>query len=628
LSGVLALGETALGVALLALFLFRMGLPWRLGLDAASAGVALSATVSVVKTALQTHPASAFTEAFFVAGLPEEAIKLLGTAAFLRNHARARGLRDITLAAGALALGAAADENFVYIAQAGASWSITLERASAAAPHVLLGLAGGYVVARAPANARGFALCVAAWLGLAFLHGLYDFVAFATRPGAETPHAFDLAVAAFGLDRLTALWGLLTFALAGEALAAVATLRPSPERRGLGLALAAPLLAGAAAALIWGAQRAYAAADGNWVSYGTSLAIVLFAFGWMSLPPRRARELALVAAGTAALALAAALVWGPAGWTRLQVEHAAAQGAQFAYRRDFVRAVAAYDRALAIAPQDVAALTGRATAYLFGGRYADALADVDAGLRVAPSAALYGLRAEVDVSRRDFAAALADVDSAERFDGFLPDWLSLRAQVRLYVGDIKGARDDLDHARSLDARRLAVLRASAAYGVLTNDLDAAIRDLNQILHDNPQDSDDREFRGRVWFYKGEFAKARDDFAAAAPTTLFSALWLEMSQARLSEPAPEALRARLAAAPPDWPAPLARLLLGELTPEAARALARDDDQRCEADFFLAASRLGEDASDVSAGRLRIVRDECPKNFVQYEAAVALLKRLAL
>ncbi len=134
----------------------------------------------------------------------------------------------------------------------------------------------------------------------------------------------------------------------------------------------------------------------------------------------------------------------------------------------------------------------------------------------------------------------------------------------------------------------------------------------------------------MWLYKGEAELARADFirADAKPDYLYPALWRFLAEARLKTDAAAPLRQRLAAAPKAWPAPAARMLLGEIGFEAARAQAEDADQRCEADFYFALSRLPQDDSAASADRLRAVLRECPTGFVEYEGAKAELRRLAL
>lgn len=604
MSGLYAIGATLLSVVALALVILQLGGKVRLSLEAAAAGAALGATISLLFAPfdLLANPMrfAPQTLAFGCAGLPEEALKMLGFAAFLRPHWRARSPRDVMLAAGALALGFAALETLPYVIRDGEGR--VREAVTAAPMQVLWGIAGGYVVARAPANARGVAMGVAAWLGLAALHGVYDFGYFAGKPDAVRFVAFDALIASLGLDASMTLRVLVDGAAAASALAAAAALRalpPAPSAIGFGGALAATLIAGAFATALYGAGEAYAA--DAWLPFATGLGFALppFALGVMSRPEGAAfsrRQLATAAALAVCAASVATGVWGPAGWRRLDVTRAQSQGAQLYAQRDFERAAGAYGRAVEIMPGNAEPLAQRAAANAAARRYGDALADLDAALT---------------------------------FDAANPQWLAQRAQARLETGDSDGAALDLAQARRLAPNDPGIMRMTALRDVDKGDWDAALRQLNARLHDDPGDRLATFQRGRVWFYKGEYARARDDFAAilVADPALYSALWHALAQRLLHESAGDALKARLDGAPPAWPSPVARMLLAAGPRNDARALAANDEERCQADFYFALSRLGVDPSDLTAERLHAVPGECPTRVIEFEGAKAELRRLA-
>src|SRR6185437_5621838 len=99
----------------------------RLYVDALAIGLTLGAAVAVALAPfdLRANPLhfSAQTMAFLFAGLPEEGVKLVGVAAFLRRHYLARRRRDVVFAAGVLSLAFAALEDVFYIGAAGAGWT-------------------------------------------------------------------------------------------------------------------------------------------------------------------------------------------------------------------------------------------------------------------------------------------------------------------------------------------------------------------------------------------------------------------------------------------------------------------------------------------------------------------------
>ena len=348
------------------------------------------------------------------------------------------------------------------------------------------------------------------------------------------------------------------------------------------------------------------------------------------ISPRTRRALAGVGLA-ASLALAtAALVWGPAEWRWLIALRFEALGARTAAAGDYERAIDSYTRALEVAPGRIEILALRAAAYAAENRYGPALADLDKALAVSPSnVALYMQRANVDRLRNDPKTGVADLDAALKIKSGDPELLAMRGQARLEAGDAKGAYDDLAAASAKAPDNALVRRAFATWDVDAGDLDAGLRDLNARLHVDPADSEAAFQRGRVWLYKGEAKRARDDFTRADrdPGSLYPALWRFLAQARLAEDGTADLARRLAAAPAKWPAPVARLLIGRLDLPAARAAASNDGERCEADFYFAASRLALDASDESASRLHAVLAECPAGFIEHEGAKAELRRLA-
>ena len=105
---------------------------------------------------------------------------------------------------------------------------------------------------------------------------------------------------------------------------------------------------------------------------------------------------------------------------------------------------------------------------------------------------------------------------------------------------------------------------------------------------------------------------------------YPALWRFLAEARLGRDGGPALRF---APISGWPAPVARMLLGDLSAEAARAAAADNGERCEADFYFAMSRLPQDAAETNAARLKAVVEECPTGFIEHEGAKAEMRRLA-
>jgi lipoprotein NlpI len=83
----------------------------------------------------------------------------------------------------------------------------------------------------------------------------------------------------------------------------------------------------------------------------------------------------------------------------------------------------------------------------------------------------------------------------------------------------------------------------------------------------------------------------------------------------------------------WPAPLIRLYLGQLTPAAVLSAADDPDantkkgQACEANFFNGELALQHGAKKEAERLFRLAAANCPREFVEWPAAVVELKTLS-
>jgi lipoprotein NlpI len=271
----------------------------------------------------------------------------------------------------------------------------------------------------------------------------------------------------------------------------------------------------------------------------------------------------------------------------------------------------------------------RAAAYSAANRFPAALADLDEALRVAPdNVGLWAQRANVDRQRNDPVACREDYDAALKLKPGEPELLALRGQAKLEAGDAKAAYDDLAEASRKAPDNAVVRRIFAVWDVDAGDVDAALRDLNARLHAEPSDAAAAFQRGRVWLYKGDLVRALADFTRADtdPAFLYPALWRFAARGQLGEDGVAELAERLARARKTWPTPVAEMLIGRLSLDAARARAANEGERCEADFYFALSRSKADSIEESATRLQQALKECPTGFIEYEGAKAELRRM--
>jgi len=244
-------------------------------------------------------------------------------------------------------------------------------------------------------------------------------------------------------------------------------------------------------------------------------------------------------------------------------------------RNDATAAIASFSAALAAADLAKAyvpsAYFGRAVAYLKESKCAEALSDVDAGIKLRPDdveALLTRINANLCLKRSD--AAQADFDATV---GHKPD------------------AGDLESFASLVWHHGLFAQAAANYAKAFN-----------------------------------LAKTDDSYRP------YIVLWYAMSAARagaLDQAALSSFRSKLGSN--DWPVPLIDYYLGKATLEDVKRAAdslsakKANNQECEADFYIAEWHLAQNNPGAALLLLKAAEAECPHNYVEYNFTEAELKR---
>ena len=206
----------------------------------------------------------------------------------------------------------------------------------------------------------------------------------------------------------------------------------------------------------------------------------------------------------------AAIVYFNQGYAKAQLgQHAAA--------------IADYDQALRLAPNDAAAYNNRGAAKADLRQYADAIADYGHALRLDPNFALaYNNRGIAKGELEQYAAAIADYDQALRLDPNFALAYNNRGIAKGELGQHADAIADYDQALRLDPNfTLAYCNRGYAKGELGQHADA-IADYDQALR---LDSND------VWTYNSRgIAKAALEQYVAAIADYDQALRLDPTYA--------------------------------------------------------------------------------------------------
>jgi lipoprotein NlpI len=164
----------------------------------------------------------------------------------------------------------------------------------------------------------------------------------------------------------------------------------------------------------------------------------------------------------------------------------------------------------------------------------------------------------------------------------------------------------------------------------------AIADYSEAVRLNPRYSAGFVGRGLANVYAGALPKALADLSQAAeldPKDAYTALWIDIVNKRsnLASRLPQAI-ARLDMT--RWPAPVIRMYLGEMTPEALLAAAEDSSVKakpvrvCDASFYSGELVLIQGAKEKAIPLFRHAASDCAKDFIEWSAALAELRAMGL
>jgi tetratricopeptide (TPR) repeat protein len=228
----------------------------------------------------------------------------------------------------------------------------------------------------------------------------------------------------------------------------------------------------------------------------------------------------------------------------------AVRGNAFYLKRDQVRAVEAFSKAIELDPDNVAFLNSRGWSYELRGQDDLALADFNLALQKRPNVAViynnrgmiylrkgalqsalddfnaalkfkpdmyyaHTNRGRVLAMNKDFDGALADFAEAERIDPNPPQAGVFRCVAYTDMGKFDDAIDDCNKVIAKVPNYLYALCSRAEAHMGKRNLDAALKDLNTALGYNPNHVRAHMDRGRLFEKRGDLAQARADYRSAA-----------------------------------------------------------------------------------------------------------------
>jgi len=237
---------------------------------------------------------------------------------------------------------------------------------------------------------------------------------------------------------------------------------------------------------------------------------------------------------------------------------------------DFDGAIADYNRAIELNPQDAGAYNNRGIAKKNKGDLDGAIADFNRAIELNPRLSeAYNNRGNAKKNKGDLDGAIADYNRAIELNPQDADAYSNRGNAYYYQGNFAHAGADLAHAYELDP----------------------------------------DIYTALWLY---LAQSRNG-SKGKNELIKNVASLDTSK---------------------WPAPIVALYLGTGTPSTVFSAVENPDaqtrkdQRCEANFYVGSWQLLKGDRKQALSSLRAARDGCPKTFIEYTGAVYELKRLGM
>ena len=271
---------------------------------------------------------------------------------------------------------------------------------------------------------------------------------------------------------------------------------------------------------------------------------------------------------------------------------------------DYAHAIESYTNAIKLDPRSAKALYSRGFAYYRNQEYDRAIQDYTDAIRLEPSfTQVFRERGHAYEDKGDYEHAIED------YSHIIP----------LQPGDVVPL-----YERAFDYER-------------AGEYDRAIADFTEILRRFPQAPDAYRDRGQARLLSGHLPEALQDLSRSVeltPTSPYNVLWLYIARARTGKGAEYELgrnaeKVNLA----KWPGVVIQMFLGKTPRETVLRVAADkdlrkqDQQECEAHFYIAEYDALHGRTAAAQDGFRSATETCPKNYFLYvPAAKAELGKL--
>ena len=238
-------------------------------------------------------------------------------------------------------------------------------------------------------------------------------------------------------------------------------------------------------------------------------------------------------------------------------------------------------------------------------------------------------------TKNDYDRAIADYDAALRIDPKLTDAMHNRGIAWAHKGNPERAIADFDAVLKLNPKDAGVLHSRAVELTVQGEYARALADYDAVARLDPKATGLSFSRARTLFYSGDYGRAVEEFEKAykLDPNDYSALWVYLARKRHGTPGAEDMldEATRPSQRGGWPSAIIALYLGRTDAQSVMNAATDKDparqreQRCEANFYVAHWHLAQGATGAAVPLLKEAERTCPRHFLEYEGAVAELRR---
>jgi tetratricopeptide (TPR) repeat protein len=281
-------------------------------------------------------------------------------------------------------------------------------------------------------------------------------------------------------------------------------------------------------------------------------------------------------------------------------------------------------------PKDAESYAARGDAYRAKGHFDRAIADHSKAIELDPNYAVaYNDRGNAYQSKGDHDRAIADYTKAIEINpGLIIAYINRAAAYRT-KGDLDAAVADYTKAIELDSNPARIYIQRGGVYETRSETALALADYAKAVELEPQNYAYVRGLGAVKYGMADFPGAAADMARALElkADAYSMLFRYLARSRAGEAAGSELEtnaARLTSK--DWPYAAVELYLGKRTPAATLGSTKKPNERCEAQFYIGQWHVVKGNTAEAATALKAAVDTCPKTFVEYQAAVAELKRI--